>query len=716
MLIMLGVPQLELENKSDWIRLISACVPKHRKLPSNLLDEESVLSLKAICDRFESFTIASPLVRVWGSLDPKPKVNLSLKKRSRKVQGCISAATAVVREFTTSDPERQIWDENGSHGSCALSEDSAHHHMLIAWTNEARQNFDLEANSDPIDAPPARAEVIPQLTGSANTQAAAVPLQIMDISEPFDYTCLSEPTGESSAVINSSEDDPETPLDVVNSLEESTRESLGDEALSENSSVSSTAEIENLPSCSGVDFVEPLVDTPNTSSLKPYNGPLLPFTYLPLSRDPSFFSNNDTLQAIQDHLIISVTTQTPQHQISKNHSRVCILHGIGGIGKSSIALETAYRTLDQFDCVFWIGADSNYRVSTEIHNIAVKMNILEGSARRDYSKSLSTFLNWIQQSGTRSLLIYDDIESFRLIQRILPSSSNVSVIITTRDYTMSKVFTRASSSTWLKAIEIHPFSLDEASMFLHQLAKNCSEADDPSACRILATKLSGSPLAIRQMAGLVNRRHLTFAEFLELYEWNQETADIMPVSRGRISKRESYSSTDKIYDTYFRCLSKPAVALLNVVSFLHPENIAESILTSAQRFTRVPLEDFPRTVLAYTSARTELWNTSFCRSVINKRRLTTHRMTQEQMRLRLSSEELNAGFQTASFLLLSQWPSKKKFRSGCLGNWPEFEDLQCHVYCLAKVYNNVNAVATPNLDKKITAPDSFVQVLVYSSW
>ena len=716
MLIMLGVPQLDSENKPDWIRLITACVPKPRKLPSKLLHEESVLCLKAICDRFESFTIASPLVRVSGSLDSKPKVHLSLKKRSKNVHGCISAATAVVREYTTSDPERQIWDENGPHGTCALSEDSAHHHALIAWTNESRQTLYLEANSDQIEASQARAEVIPQLIDSANTESTALPLQITDISDPLDLISLSEPKTGSSDVAISSEDGTERSPNVVDSLEESTQRSPV-EALSGNSSASSDVEIERPSSCSNLEFAKAPLDTPSMSPLKAYNGPLLQFTYLPLSRDSLFFANNDTLQAIEDHLINSTTTTIPQNQIVNNDRRVCILQGLGGVGKSSIALETAYRTLDQFNYVFWITADSECKISSEIHNIVVKLNILEGSAQRDYSKSLSSFVSWVEQSGARSLIVYDNVESFHLIQSILPSTSNVSVIITTRDYTMSSLLNSPSSSTWLKAIEVHPFSVEEGSRFLHQLAKNCSEADDPSACRILASKLSGIPLAIRQIAGLVNRRHLTFAECLELYEQNQENADLMWISQERSSMRGSYDSTlKKTFEICFHSLSRAAVALLAVISFLHPDSIAESILTSAQRYTEVPLENFPMTVLDYTGARTELWNTALCILLTKKRRIRTHRLVQYQIRLHLSSYELKAGFHTASFLLLSQWPSKKKFRSGCLGNWPEFDDLQCHVNSLAKVYIELNDFANPDIDKNITAPDSFVRVLVYSSW
>ena len=720
MLIMLGVPQLDSENKPDWIRLITACAPKLRKLPTKLLHEDSVLCLKAICDRFESFTIASPLVRVFGSLDSKPKVHLSLMKRSKKVQGCISAATALVREYTTSDPERQIWDGCDPHGTCALCEDSTHHHMLIAWTNEARQNFHLEANSDQKNTSQARAEVIPELMGSLTTEPTASSPQIMDNSKPLGLMSLSEPTREFSDIANSAEDGTERSPDIEESSEESTERSTG-EALSGNSSASSDMDIEHLATRSDLDFAAPSLDIPSASFSKGYKRPSLPFIYLPPPRDSSFFAHNDTLHAIEDHLIKFVPDNTPQSQLANNNSRICILHGIAAVGKTSIALETAYRNLNHFSCVFWITADSEMTVSSEIHNIAVKLNILEGSARYDYSKSLSTFLSWVEQSGIPSLIIYDDVESFRAIENILPSTSNVSVIITTRDCTMSSLLTGSSSSPWLKVIEVCPFSLDEASTFLHQFAINCSEADDPSACRILASKLSGIPLAIRQTADLVKRRHLTFAEFLEVYEQyekNQENASLMWISQERNSKRGSrHPSLTETFRIRLHSLSTPAYALLVVISFLHPDSIVESILTSAQRYPEVPLESFPRTVLGYTGARTELWNTALCKLLTEKRQISIHRLVQCQVRLHLSSYELKAGFQTASFLLLSQWPSSKKFRSSCLGNWPEFDDLQSHVNSLAKAYNELNAVANKsNLDEKITAPDSFVRVLVYTSW
>lgn len=202
-----------------------------------------------------------------------------------------------------------------------------------------------------------------------------------------------------------------------------------------------------------------------------------------------------------------------------------------------------------------------------------------------------------------------------------------------------------------------------------------------------------------------------------MYEQDQETPDLKWISQEESNKQGPYDLTLKrTFEISLHNLSRPAISLLAVISFLHPENIAESILTSAQRYTEVPLENFPRTVSSYTGARTELWNTALCILVTEKRRISTHKLVQDQIRLHLSSYELEAGFHTASFLLLSQWPSKKKFRSGCLGNWPEFDDLQCHVNSLAKAYNEMNAVVNSDLDRIITAPDSFVRVLVYSSW
>src|SRR5260370_38174502 len=75
---------------------------------------------------------------------------------------------------------------------------------------------------------------------------------------------------------------------------------------------------------------------------------LSPHWYVPLPRNPFFTGREEILAALHTQLGVDQTVALTQSSA---------LHGLGGVGKTQIALEYAYRHALEYRAVFWIGAE-----------------------------------------------------------------------------------------------------------------------------------------------------------------------------------------------------------------------------------------------------------------------------------------------------------------------------------------------------------------------
>lgn len=119
------------------------------------------------------------------------------------------------------------------------------------------------------------------------------------------------------------------------------------------------------------------------------------------------------------------------------------LHGLGGIGKSQIALEYAYRYQGRYSSVFWVNADN----STEMEKSALEA--LEKIIAR-YA-ALSKFST--HQEIANALEVHDNVDTRKkLIDAIAPSASKL----------LKKWLSREDNDRWLLLIDNYddPGSLD----------------------------------------------------------------------------------------------------------------------------------------------------------------------------------------------------------------------------------------------------------------
>jgi hypothetical protein len=108
-----------------------------------------------------------------------------------------------------------------------------------------------------------------------------------------------------------------------------------------------------------------------------------------------FTGRQETLLSIQTHL---------QPRDTPDKVRFCVIHGIGGLGKTHTASEYAYQNRDWFDDVFWLQAESNPELAKCFGQIArdkLPQNIAE---LQDQSRIIEMVRRWLNETGNVTLM------------------------------------------------------------------------------------------------------------------------------------------------------------------------------------------------------------------------------------------------------------------------------------------------------------------------
>lgn len=112
-----------------------------------------------------------------------------------------------------------------------------------------------------------------------------------------------------------------------------------------------------------------------------------------------------------------------------------MLGGIGGIGKTQLAIAYAKRCQELYTSVFWLNAESDATIRVSYRKMAELIFTVSKPAALDGEQSISHVRRWFSDSrNTQWLLIFDNYDEPKAyaIEDYIPPTSQGSIIITTR--------------------------------------------------------------------------------------------------------------------------------------------------------------------------------------------------------------------------------------------------------------------------------------------
>jgi hypothetical protein len=83
---------------------------------------------------------------------------------------------------------------------------------------------------------------------------------------------------------------------------------------------------------------------------------------IPFQQNPGFMGRDRVFEELHRHL--------KSYGPGSRRQQSCAIHGIGGVGKTQIALEYTYRYRYEYSHIFWVRAESNLELTTCFGNFA----------------------------------------------------------------------------------------------------------------------------------------------------------------------------------------------------------------------------------------------------------------------------------------------------------------------------------------------------------
>lgn len=244
-----------------------------------------------------------------------------------------------------------------------------------------------------------------------------------------------------------------------------------------------------------------------------------------------------------------------------------VLHGLGGIGKTQLAMAYIERHKEKYTAIFWLNANDEDSLKSSFRNAAGQIQRSQPSAGvlstadGDLNKTMAAVKAWCDMPGNgRWLMVYDNYDNPKLpgqnqasaldIRGFLPRSDQGSIIITTRS-------SRVTSGRQIAIQKLH--SIDDGLEILQITCKRPGVAADPHA-KELVQQLDGLPLAISTAGAYLEHATVSFSEYLQLY--NSSWLKLQSSSPGLTSYEDR--SLHTTWQITFDLIAKqnPASALL----------------------------------------------------------------------------------------------------------------------------------------------------------
>lgn len=370
---------------------------------------------------------------------------------------------------------------------------------------------------------------------------------------------------------------------------------------------------------------------------------------LPL-RNATFTGRRAIIERLRDSLLTGPTAVLPQ-----------ALYGLGGVGKTALALEYAHRFAADYDVVWWINAAQPQEIRKSLEDLAGRLGLPRGN---DMAATCEAVLEALR-SGlpySRWLLIYDNAENAEDLESLVPASGpGHHVLITSRNPAWAQQ---------AEPVEVDLFTREESIDLLRRYNRGLEESE---AARV-AQELGDLPLAVSQAAAWLQNSATPVDTYVDMLR--TQLANVLQNQSGSGYPEPAAATWLLSVDQLKRRL--PAAAeLLYLCAFFGPDPIPRDLLNSAPALELLTRHDPGLTdPLLMGRLYGEVNRNGLAQIDQGAGTITVHRLVQAVLRDQFSEEDQRAMRARVHTILADANPKSPDEAS----NWSRYAELLPHLW------------------------------------
>ncbi|MYS27507.1 tetratricopeptide repeat protein [Streptomyces sp. SID7804] len=393
-------------------------------------------------------------------------------------------------------------------------------------------------------------------------------------------------------------------------------------------------------------------------------------------RNTSFVGRQALLRAVEEQLGSQDTAAVLPHA----------LHGLGGVGKSQLALEYIYTHQHDYKVICWIPAERESLVLAALAQLAAQLGVAPAGQDSMGAPAANTAVPAVLEALRTGapydnwLLVFDNAEDVEAVRQYFPTNGPGKVIVTSRNRAWERVAT---------PLPVNVFDRAESVELLQRRSPDLSEEDADR----LAEALGDLPLAVEQAGAWRAVTGMLVDEYLDLLaQRSPEILELDPAPDYPVSVAAAWDiSLERI-----KANNPGARQLLDICASMAPEPIPRSMLRGSRGVNVTPeVDPLLRESIKLNRAVRDLSQFSLIKVDPRSDTLQMHRLLQTVLLAKLGHEERERMRDAAHQLLSAAKPGPY----GSSLEWRAYQALLPHILT----------------SQAVTSTDTYVRELVFDT-
>jgi len=330
-----------------------------------------------------------------------------------------------------------------------------------------------------------------------------------------------------------------------------------------------------------------------------------------------------------------------------------VLHGLGGIGKTQLALSYACRYRDDYKLGWWIPAENLATITAALADLAPQLGVHEDLPTNELTlrirQALADRQDW--------MLVFDNAGKPSDLEPFWPDRGIGHVVITSRHHAWRSMAT---------PLPIDPLPLNEAVELLEQRTGQ----RDQVAATALANALGRLPLALEQAAAYIETQQLSIARYAELFE--QRRGELL-AKGGAVAHAGTVDATLSLAFEALRQATPAAAQLLILCALLAPDQLPLDLFLDHPDLLPEPLAKVAPDPLTRSETIGALYSASLLTPDVDST-ARIHRLVQDVIVHHTPKADLPVWVERAVKWLAADFPSRPEQPS----EWPRCALLLPH--------------------------------------